>query len=609
MNGEPGKNIDIYAPNASGSNLIRAEKISDSTFIGQIINQAQPPNPPTGIPSNLPYRGKPPEKFFGREERLKEIDNALKEDHALAICAVAGMGGIGKTELAVQYAIRSQEEYPAGLCWLSGRVSDLGFQIVNFALTKLGLVIPDYIQLPEQQLEYCWNHWREGDALIVYDDVVDYRALVYPILPPGNQARFKVLMTSREKPGENYRKIDLEVLDEDSALDLLRSLVGSERVTAEWEGAKALCEWLGYLPLGLELVGRYLAKDRTRTIETVQKRLNSKRLQAKALIPDGKGDSIARLGVAAAFELSWEELPRDARELACRLSLFAPAPIPWVLVENCALADAEDRDEAAEELEELRNGQLIDRSLLEINEENHYRLHPLIREFFIAKQGESENIDDYKRDLCRVMAKEAEKIPGTVTVPIMRAITVIIPHLEEVGEKLTDWLEDEDLIWPCFTLASIYEARNQFDTVEKWYRKSLDVAKQRFGEEHPAVATSLNNLAYLYRETGRYGEAEPLYRQALEMRKRLLGEEHPDVATSLNNLAYLYRETGRYGEADPLLRQALEMRKRLLGEEHLDVAMSLNNLAELYRETGRYGEAEPLYRQALEMGKRLLGEE
>ena len=75
-------------------------------------------------------------------------------------------------------------------------------------------------------------------------------------------------------------------------------------------------------------------------------------------------------------------------------------------------------------------------------------------------------------------------------------------------------------------------------------------------------------MAGLYSSQGRYEEAEPLYIQALDMRKKLLGEEHPDVATSLNNLAGLYFSQGRYEEAEPLYIQSLDMRKKLLGEEH-----------------------------------------
>ena len=94
------------------------------------------------------------------------------------------------------------------------------------------------------------------------------------------------------------------------------------------------------------------------------------------------------------------------------------------------------------------------------------------------------------------------------------------------------------------------------------------MCKKLLGEEHPSVASSLNNLAGLYKSQGRYEEAEPLYIQALDMRKKLLGEEHPDVATSLNNLAGLYSSQGRYEEAEPLYIQALDMYKKLLGDEH-----------------------------------------
>uniref|UniRef100_UPI000A752B74 tetratricopeptide repeat protein n=1 Tax=Geitlerinema sp. PCC 9228 TaxID=111611 RepID=UPI000A752B74 len=89
-------------------------------------------------------------------------------------------------------------------------------------------------------------------------------------------------------------------------------------------------------------------------------------------------------------------------------------------------------------------------------------------------------------------------------------------------------------------------------------------------------------LAGLYQSQGRYEEAEPLYRQALEMRKRLLGEQHPDVATSLNNLAELYRSQGRYDEAEPLYRQALEMFKRLLGEQHPRVSPPVSTIWQFY---------------------------
>ncbi|MEQ8386704.1 MAG: tetratricopeptide repeat protein [Coleofasciculus sp. A1-SPW-01] len=91
-------------------------------------------------------------------------------------------------------------------------------------------------------------------------------------------------------------------------------------------------------------------------------------------------------------------------------------------------------------------------------------------------------------------------------------------------------------------------------------------------------------MANLYYVQGRYGEAEPLYQKALELYKRLLGDDHPDVASSLNNLAYLYSSQGRYGEAEPLYQQALELCKRLLGDDHPNTITVRENLQRMREE-------------------------
>ena len=607
-------------------------------------------------PSNLQYSGS--DHFVGRDEVLEEIGKRLKQDSQLAICAVSGMGGIGKTELAVKYALGNKNKYLGGICWLECRAGDLGTQIVNYARSPLELNIPEGLELPEQ-VSYCWRNWGQGTVLLVYDDVVDYQEIV-PYLPPRDYPRFKVLLTSRQRLLDPSKRIELGVLDEEAALELLQALVRDGRIQAQLEQSKALCAWLGYLPLGLELVGRYLEKNTSVDIAKVQKRLEKAKLEAPAFdIPEG-ADITGKRNLAAAFQLSWEDekLTKEARELGCRLSLFATASINWSLVEACYLGEQvqlmenigrmkanpdkeayqaylqqqlisskeqgeeiEDIEEVEEKLEnwlsEMDEGkqtletlrvQLCDRSLLQEITQDDYRLHPLIHEFLQTKQGEIENIDDCKRDLCRVMVAIAKQIPSTVTLEVIESTTSYIPHLREVGENLTKWVEDEVLTWPFVGLGRIYEGQSQFTEAEKWRKKSVKAGRDRLGERHPYVAQSYNNLAVLYCAMGRYEKALPLYQNALEISLEQLGERHPSVATSYNNLAALYESMGRYEEALPLHQNALEIRLEQLGERHPDVATSYNNLAGLYESMGRYEEALPLYQNALEIRLEQLGE-
>jgi tetratricopeptide (TPR) repeat protein len=306
-------------------------------------------------------------------------------------------------------------------------------------------------------------------------------------------------------------------------------------------------------------------------------------------------------GTDAAFELNWESLDSEVQTLACLLSLFALAPIPWSLVEATASASKLEFDL------ETQRSTLIKRYLLQQLGDDTYQLHEVIRDLLRVKLEEFAEADELKRGFCQAMVAVAQSIPQTPTLQQILEVAPAIPHLAEVATVQKDWLSDEDLIWPFASLGRFYEGQGAYEQALPWREQCLSTTRERLGQEHPDVASSLNNLAGLYESQGRYAEAEPLYLQALELIKRLLGQEHPDVATSLNNLAALYDSQGRYTEAEPLLRQALELWKRLLGQEHPHVALSLNNLALLYYSQGRYAEAEPLYLQALEIAERRLG--
>jgi tetratricopeptide (TPR) repeat protein len=546
-------------------------------------------------PNNTPLKGA--HHFVGRDRDLARLHEQLQQSQPVAITAVVGMGGIGKTELALQYVRAHLADYPGGVCWLAARDQDITAQILAFAATHLGFTPADELPL-EARITACWQQWPgQTQALVVIDDVTDY-GQIEPYLPTN--PRFTRLLTTRQQQlATTVTSLNIEVLTETNALELLKELAGADRIEAELDRAKHLCNWLGYLPLALELVGRYLARKPDLSLAELQTRLESKQLAARALAKAESGMTNAE-GVASAFELSWQELSTEAQELALFLSCFALVPIPWNRVPPCAPeADPED-------LEDWRDQELQQSSLLKRVESGRYQYHQLVQRFIRTKlSDDSPLIAAY----CKAMVAATQEIDDTPTQAQCLAWGELVPHVAEATAVWLAQISDDDLIWPFVGLANFYEEQGLYEQADPWYEECLRVTRERLGDEHPDVATSLNNLAVIYTKQGRYSEAESFHQQALALWKRLLGDEHPDVATSLNNLALLYDKQGRYGEAESLHQQALALWKRLLGDEHPDVATSLNNLALLYRNQGRYSEAEPLSQQALTLWKRLLGDE
>lgn len=373
-----------------GTHLHGVDQETLKTVLREVLEELQKSLEPEGIPQNIPRSGVA--KFVGREDELVTLHEQLERGDLVAISAIAGMGGVGKTELAIQYADQYQQEYQGGVCWVFARDRNMGTEIVSFARSQMRLNIPEGLEKVDEQVSYCWRNWRKGNVLVVLDDVVNY-AMVEPYLPPKN-ARFKVLMTTRLKFGSPIKLLPLKVLSLDDSLELLISIIGEERVEQEKEIASTLCTWLEYLPLGLELVGRYLADQKEMTFATLLFRLQEKAKKNKALkhrsldVEEVTLTSTAKLGVEAAFDLSWELLDQNSQHLGKLLSLFAPAPIPWELavkVEKQYLTMYPENGEFDIDEIEAARAKLLRFHLFQSIDRETYRLHSLIREFFKGK--------------------------------------------------------------------------------------------------------------------------------------------------------------------------------------------------------------------------------
>ena len=588
--------------------------IKDSTFgdyaqveIKQTINL---PKVSTTIPSDV-RQGSP--NFVGRQQDLKNLHKALQNEGKVSVCAVRGMGGVGKTELAVQYALSKEFQQRYVACyWFSLNQGDLATQILLKAAPYLAM--PEKLQKSgsvEEQVKWCWQNWhpQEGQILIVIDDVKSLEDIPEELLPISS--RFKVMLTTRQRNlSLRFWELSLGVLSEAESIELLTKIVDAEltsRIENEIETAKEICRYLGYLPLALELVAKYLKDDRMLSLEDYLKQLS---LEDESLSDEMVRGITAERGVIAAFNLSWQRLQGLATQLAMLLGRFAAAAIPWQeLVEPTINSLGWEKKAVKDARKHLDN-----LSLIEIENGKNIVIHALLREYF-RYQSKQEG-DDFIHVLQGGIASSgiavAKTIPQYPVIADIDRVRLAIPHLELLSQEMLDDIPNPDdnfnLMWAFLGVARFYKGQGQYNSAERYFDNCLEAVQSRLGDNHPSVATSLSNLAGLYNSQGRYPEAEPLLLEALDLIKQLLGDNHPDVATSLNNLAELYRSQGRYPEAEPLYLEALDLRKRLLGDNHPDVANSLNNLAGLYESQGRYPEAEPLYLEALDLYKRLLGD-
>ncbi|MDJ0615876.1 MAG: tetratricopeptide repeat protein [Calothrix sp. MO_192.B10] len=628
-----------------------AEKIGQvvmpggQAYIGtQIIHGEKQLRPTKNIPRGSVH-------FVGRERELSLLHGDLQRGDYVAL---AGMGGVGKTELATQYARRYEDKY-GGIVWFNARETNLPGEVLKFFSLQLGLEIPqkdkqERLLSLKEQVAWCWSNYPHSDLpiLIIFDDVTDLANLREAV--PTN-SHFRVLVTTRLRNlDRNFiQEIPIDVLspkkEPGKALELLQRLLGEgdKRVENQAEAAANICACLEYLPLGIDLVGGYLVKDPEISLPMMLQRLQEQKL-AEAALQNRETLNSTQLGIKAAFTLTWERLNPLTQQLGNFLSLFSPQSILWELVvwvatksQNIEQTDSDQVSQSAQaefdcvgnllnlspqEFNEARK-QLYERNLLQKVEETegYYQIHSLVRWFLQSQLAESGEMQPLlERTFATAMITIARQIPPSPTSEQIEIFKDTNPHLEELGRRLiaeakereqgqinslASVLEDE-VAWVFVGVGRFYQGQGFYQLAEPWREECLGVCQVLFAGDHPDVATSLNNLAELYRSQGRYAEAEPLLVDALEMTKRLFAGDHPDVAGSLNNLAGLYDSQGRYAEAEPLYVEALEMRKRLFAADHPDVALSLNNLAALYDSQGRYAEAEPLLVDALEMTKRLF---
>ncbi|WP_158812690.1 tetratricopeptide repeat protein [Methylocapsa sp. S129] len=563
-------------------------------------------------PRNLPFASLGP-LFKGREEFLGKLHEALNSNesaHAAAVVgkALHGLGGVGKTRLAVEYALRHDAEHSALLFLRAATPAQLDASLA-------ALAGPDILDLPTQNeredalkipavLNWLNNHpgW-----LVILDNVDDAPAVaaVEKLLARlrGGQA----IITGRVANFSGaVRKLELSVLDKDAAVVFLLERTRDDRTLSvdDPELARELSKELDGLALGLEQAAAYIATERigfARYLalwrENRPKVLNWFDKNLMTYDHD--------TGLAATWATSVARLTPQGLRLIERLAFLAPEPIPDTLLDVSAPGDGRDFD-AHSARANLFAYSLAARANSEAGKTSAagFVVHRLVQDF--CRRG----ISGERRGaaLREALGWASEAFVGDPSdVRTWSLLDSLAPHALAVAERG----DEAGIAAPTARLYGeldiFFSAKAQYSEAERVSRRALAIDEASYGSDHPHVALNLNNLAGLLRATNRFAEAEPLFRRALAIFEASCGPDHPDVALSLNNLAQLLSDTNRLAEAEPLMRRSLAIDEASYEPNHPRVAIRLSNLAELFRDTNRLAEAEPLMRRSLAIDEAFYG--
>jgi len=551
--------------------------------------------------------------FTGRDETLRALRAALVGDGAAALTqprALSGLGGVGKTQTAVEYAYRHRQDYQAVL-WAQADCAPT--LLAAFIQIAAMLALPEKDAQDLDKTRQAVTRWLAGTPgyLLVLDNADD-PAQIKPFLPPSPAGH--ILLTSRVHDFATLHigsPLDLPVPPADEAVAFL--LHRTNRPTAEGaerDAARALADELGGLPLALEQAGAYVAIHQSRfAVYLTSYRKRALDLLEKQGPETGDYDKT----VAATWSLNFEAV-QAASEASAELlrvrAFLAPNAIPEELLIRGASAlgktlaaaldgAGDDRLLLDELLEPLARYSLIRRDI----EARTYDIHRLVQTVI-----QHELDEDTRRAYAeRVVLAVGEAHPGP-EFSNWPFLDHLLPHQQVCAEYITRYQRVSDEAAHLLNQTGFYLHKSaQYAEAEPLYRRAAAICEQCLGPEHPDTVLILSNLAELYRAQSRYEEAEPLYQRALAICKTVLGLEHLNTATVLSNLALLYRAQGRYADAEPLHKQVLAITEKALGLDHPDTATALNNLAAHYDVQGKYGEAEPLYKQALAIRETALG--
>jgi Tetratricopeptide repeat/TIR domain len=604
------------------------------------------------------WRGQSTE-FVGRLDTLWAVHDRLTRASGLtgpgqagrALALVSGLGGVGKSLLAAEYAHLFATAYPGGIVWHSapgnpttpvgeppnpgtgsgdtedtdpaGGAPSLGARSTTAAdagfaalAVQLGLAITGHTPAEIRAAVTAELDARGERVLWVVDDLPTGLSPAQVDAWRCPAAAVRELITTRDQTHTRLDPLRLDVLPAAEAALLITT--GRTVNPAEQAEALALATDLGGHPLACAVAGRYIATSSTITGYRAMLAGDLTRFDTltQALSDQLPGGHAAQ--ISATLATSLHALQADTWPLLRAAALLAATPIPRSLLHTTYTIPADPSADAPPMDDQLAE-QRLGRSLNDGHRDGLWSydpgtaavtVHALVRATAALLDPHPQATEPLRRalidDLDRLIRSD---MADARRHPAIAPLTVHARHLTDQLEATTDPQQQ-------LALARLLGALDFYDWVGGRYPDSLRAAtrahaayRRLLGDEHPDTLAGANNLAETLRDLGDYPAARDLHQSTYDTYRRLLGADHPNTLTSASNLAVTLHALGDDRAARDLHQSTYDIRRRVLGEDHSSTLASANNLADTLRTLGDYQTARELHQTTYDTCRRVLGED
>ncbi|CAN9171138.1 unnamed protein product [Alternaria alternata] len=566
------------------------------------------------------------EHFVGREENITEICEALQYDGSRKTAVVHGLGGMGKTQLALAYAQRHRDDYSA-VFWVNSKDVDTLKQGYAAAARRIYREHPSLVHLKavaegsdlDEAAEAVkrWLSSAGNDRWLVIFDNHDTPGTfdIRPFLPEADQG--SILITTRSSQLQLVRPVAVKKLREiEHSLEILSQTSRRDGLSLDAD-ARKLANELDGLPLALATAGAYLH-----------------------LVPDSFAEYLQ------SYKESWTQLQQDTPQLLSyedralystwnislnhvkqQSSLAAKLLQLWAYFDNQDVwlqLLQEGRGNAPEWFCELTRDRLVfnkavrvlcDHALVEADatlreggkESRGYGMHSCVHAW--TKHVVNEGCDNALAGLA--LRCVGLHVPGNSRPEYWVIQRRLLGHANRCQEVISVGFEDcngeGSLTEAIHNLGLLYWNQGKLNKAEEMYERALQGKEKALGRDHTSTLETVNNLGNLYADQGKLDAAEEMYERALQGREKALGRDHTSTLDTVNNLGVLYWNQGKLDAAEEMYERALQGREKALGRDHTSTLDTVNNLGILYRRQGKLNKAEEMYERALQGYEKALG--